>query len=145
MLILERSKIAAWEQHVFKNVSCYGSFRYVPTLHKKAFSAAPVKCFLLYAWNNSYYVVFGNASFGEIKDHSLRTTPLQKNFFCYESLRYLSNLHKKVLSGAPVKCCFLYSSNNSDFVVLENAGFGEIKDDSLRMTPFQGFFLLWKF
>ena len=43
------------------------------------FLAAPVKCFLIPGSNNSDSIVFGNATFGEIKDHSLRTTPFQKN------------------------------------------------------------------
>ena len=46
---------------------------------------------------------------------------------------YVSTLRKKVFSGAPVKCVFLYGSKNSDSVV----GFAEIKDHSLRRTPSQ--------
>ena len=48
------------------------------TLCKKVFSGVPVKCFSLYGLNNSDPVVFGNAAFGEIKDHSLRTKTFQK-------------------------------------------------------------------
>ena len=32
----------------------------------------------VYGWNDSDSSVFGNAGFGEVKDHSLRTTPLKK-------------------------------------------------------------------
>ena len=49
----------------------------------------------------------------------------------------LATLRKKVFSGAPVKCLFLYGSNNSDCVIFGNAAFGEINDRNLRMTPFQ--------
>ena len=49
----------------------------------------------------------------------------------------MSTVRKKVFSGAPVKCFSLYSSNNSDCVVFENHAFGEIKDGSLKTTPFQ--------
>ena len=49
----------------------------------------------------------------------------------------MSTVRKKVFSGAPVKCFSLYGSNNSDCVVFENHAFGEIKDDSLKTTPFQ--------
>ena len=37
-----------------------------------------MKWFSLYRSNNSDSVVFGNATFREIKDHSFRTTPFQK-------------------------------------------------------------------
>ena len=50
---------------------------------------------------------------------------------------YVSNLCKKVFSGALVKFVFLYGSNNSDSFVFRNVGFGEIKDHSLRTTLFQ--------
>ena len=49
----------------------------------------------------------------------------------------LANLRRKLFSGAPVKCVFLYGSNNSDCVIFGNATFGEINDRSLRTTPFQ--------
>ena len=45
-------------------------------------------------------------------------------------------LRKKVFSGAPVKCIFLYGSNNSDFVVFSNADFAETKDHSLSTVDF---------
>ena len=49
------------------------------TLHKKVFLGAPVKCFSFHGSNKSDSVVFKNAAFREIEDHSLRTTPFQKN------------------------------------------------------------------
>ena len=39
-----------------------------------------MKCFSLYGSNNSDSVVLGYADIAEIKDHSFRTTPFQKNF-----------------------------------------------------------------
>ena len=45
-----------------------------------------MKCFLLYGSNNTYSVAFGNATFGEIKDHSLKTTPIQNKSFAMEVL-----------------------------------------------------------
>ena len=57
----------------------------------------------------------------------------------------MSTLRKEVFSGAPVKRVFLYGSNNSDSVAFGNAGFAEIKDDTLRATLFQKSILLWKF
>ena len=56
---------------------------------------------------------------------------------CYVSFKFVFNLRKKVFSGGPVKCVFLYRSNNSDSVIFGSAAFGEIKDHSLRKTPFQ--------
>ena len=38
--------------------------------------------------------------------------------------------------GEDVFSVFFYGSNNSDSVVSGNAAFREIKDHSLRMTPF---------
>ena len=40
-----------------------------------------MKCFSLYGLNNSDSIVFVNVAFGEIKDHSLRTTLLQEKEF----------------------------------------------------------------
>ena len=57
-----------------------GSFGFVSTLHKKVFSGAPVRWVFLYGWNNSDSAVFGNATFGEIKDQSLRMTNFEKKF-----------------------------------------------------------------
>ena len=37
-----------------------------------------MNCFSLYGSNNSGSIVFENGGFGEIKDHSLKTTSLQK-------------------------------------------------------------------
>ena len=62
---------------------------------------------------------------------------LFKKIFCNGSFWYVSTLRKKVFSAAPVKFFFLQGSNNSDSVVLGNAGFGEIKDHSLTITPFK--------
>ena len=136
MLLLERSKITVSERHFFKKKVCYGSFGFVSTLRKKIFSVARMKCFSHYGSNNSNSAVFGNAILGETKDHNLRTTSFLKNNF-YGSFRYMSTLRKKVFSGAPVKFVFLYGSNNSNSVVFGNANFAEIKDHSLRTTPFQ--------
>ena len=119
----------------FKKKFINGNFGFVSTLRKKVFSGAPVKCFSLYGSNNSDSVVFENAAFGDIKDRSLRTIPIQKKLW-YGSFRYVSTLRKKVFSGAPVKCVFLYSSSNSDSAVFANAFFTEIKDGSLSTIDF---------
>ena len=58
------------------------------TLCKKVFSVAPVNFFQ--GLNKSDSVVFGNADFGEIKDHSLTTTPFQKvSFYVSMCLPYV--------------------------------------------------------
>ena len=134
ILLLERSKITVRERHLFK-INCYGSFGFPSTLHKKVISEAPVKCVLLYDWNNSDSVVFRNAAFREIKDHSLRMTPFQ-NKICYGSFGFVCTLHKKVFSGAPFNCVFLYGSNKSDSVVFGNADFAVIKYHSLSTIDF---------
>ena len=46
-------------------------------------------------------------------------------------------MRKKVFSGASVKCVFLYGSYNSEYVLFNNVDLAEIKDHSLRTTPFQ--------
>ena len=89
----------------------YGSFGFLSTLHKKVFLGAPVKWFFFYGSNKSDSVVFKNAAFREIKDHSLRTTSFQKKP-CYGSFGFVSTLYKKLFSRAPVKCFFPYNSNN---------------------------------
>ena len=68
-------------------------------------------------------------------DYSLSTKLKKKNIY-YWSFDFVSTLRKNVFSGAPVKCIVLYGSNNSDSVTSENTVFGEIKDHSLRTTPF---------
>ena len=42
------------------------------------FWGAPFMCVFVYGWNNWDFVIFSNAAFGEIKDHSLRPTPFKK-------------------------------------------------------------------
>ena len=61
---------------------------------------------------------------------------LFKKKICYKSFEFVSPLTQKVLSGEPVKCVFLCGSNNSDSVIVGNAAFWEIKDDSLRRKHF---------
>ena len=83
------------------------------------------------------FCCFQLSTFGEIKAHSLRTTPFQKkkkNW--YGSFRYVSILRKKVFSGARVQCFSHCGSNNLDSAVFGNADFGEIKYHSLRRTSF---------
>ena len=84
MPILQRSKITLWEQHLFKNKIINRSFGFVSILCKKVFSEASVKCFSLHGSNNSDSVAFQNADFGEIKDHSFRTTPFRKTFLLWK-------------------------------------------------------------
>ena len=106
------------------------------SLCKKVFSRVPVNWFSLYDSNNSDSVVFRNAAFGEIKDHSFRKTPFQEKI-CYEGFEFVYILCKNVFSIALAKWFSLYGSNNSDSVIFKNTAFAEIKDHSLRMTPFQ--------
>ena len=88
-------------------------------LRKKVFSGARVQCFSHCGSNNSDSVVFGNADFGEIKYHSLKTTSFLKKSI-YGSFRFVSNLGRKVFSGGPVNCIPLYGSNNSDSEFFKN-------------------------
>ena len=135
MQVFERSKITVWKRHIFQKENCYWSFRYVSTICRKVVSEAPVKCSFVFSWNNSDSFVFRNTAFGEIKDHILKKTAFSNKL--YWSLRYMSVLHKKVFSRAPVKCFSLYSSNDLDSAVFRNAAFGEIKDHRLKKTPIQ--------
>ena len=48
-VVFERLRITVWEGHSFKNVFCYGSFRYMSTSSEKVFSGAPLKCFFFMA------------------------------------------------------------------------------------------------
>ena len=67
----------------------------------------------------------------------MNKTPFPKKKLCCWSFRHVSTFHKKVFSGAPVKCSSVFGSNNSDSFLFENAAFGEIRDYSLRTTLFQ--------
>ena len=67
-----------FENNNFSKKICYGSFRYLSALRKNVFSGAPLKYVFLYGSNNSDFVVFWNLAFGEIKNHSQRTTLFQK-------------------------------------------------------------------
>ena len=100
-----------------------------------------MKCFSLYGSNYTDLVVLRNVAFGEIKDHSLRTTLFQEKNFNV-SFGIVSTLCKKVFSRAPVKCFSLYGLNNSDSLVFGNATFGEIKNHSLRTRRFQKIFAM---
>ena len=100
---------------------------------------------LFYGSNNTDSVSFWNATFGEIKDHSLRTTSFPKKKTCYGSFAFMPTLRKKVFSRARVKCFSLYGSNKSYSFVFGNAASGEIKDNSLRMTPSPRTFFRRKF
>ena len=106
------------------------------TLRKKVFSGAP--------WSDFFFM----AQITEIMFCSRmpvlkrsKITAWERLFFqkknCYGSFMYVSTLRKKVFSGAPVKCVFLYGSKNSDSVVFKNVGFAENKDHSLRRIPSQ--------
>ena len=94
-----------------------------------------MKCFSLDGSNYSDSIVLGNVAFGEIKDHSLRTTFFQekKLIWVFETV---STFWEKVFSRAPVKCFSLFHWNKSDSIVFCNAAFGEIKDHSLRTESF---------
>ena len=84
MLLFERSKMVIWEQHLFIKEICYGTFEVVSTFRKKVFWRAPVKCVFLYGSNNSDSAILLNATIGDIKDHSLRTTPFPKKHLLWK-------------------------------------------------------------
>ena len=88
VLVLERSRTTIWKRHIFrkKKENAIRSFTHVPPLHKRVFSRAPVKCFSLYSSNDLDSAVFWNAAFGEIKDHRLKKTPIQKRKILFEVL-----------------------------------------------------------
>ena len=106
-----RGQRSHFENDSFSKKNFNASFEIVFTLCEKVFSRAPEKRFSLYGLNNSDSLVFGNATFGEIKNHSLRTRRFQKIF----AMNVLGILNKKAFSRAPVKCFSIYGSNNSDF------------------------------
>ena len=135
MQVFERSKIIVWKRHIFQKENCYWSFRYVSTICRKVVSEAPVKCSFVFSWNNPDSFVFRNTAFGEIKDHILKKTAFSNKL--YWSFRYMSVLHKKVFSRAPVKWFSLCGSYNSGSVFFRSPGFGEIKDHNLKKTHFQ--------
>ena len=128
---LERSKIIVWEWHILKKEIFYEIFRQMPTLRKKVFSRAPVKCFSIYGSDS---VVLGMLLLENSKITVWYRHLFKKN--CFWSFSCLCTLRKKVFSRVPVKCFSLYSSNTSDSVVFGNADFSEIKDRSWRTIDF---------
>ena len=117
----------------FKKI-VYGSFEFVSPLRKKLFSRAPMKYFSLYGWNNWDSVVFGNAAFGEIKDHSLGTTSL-KNKFAVEVLSCVCLTYKGIFKRTSEVLFSLWLK----WVILcrfGNANLAEIKDHSLSTIIF---------
>ena len=121
---------------LFQEKRFYRSFEIVATLCKKSFWRTPVKCFSLYGSYNSDSVVFWNATFEEIKDHSLTTTHLQ-NKISNGNFEFLSTLRKKVFARGSESSFSLDGSNNSGSLVFETATFREIKDHSLIRKAFQ--------
>ena len=119
MALLERWNIAVWERDLFtqKKIAmevlgmclCYG---------KKYFQGHQWSTFLSIGQITEIFLVLGNAAFGEIKDHSLRTTCFQKKNVFNGSFRYVSTLRKKVFSRALVKYFSFYGSNYSELLVL---------------------------
>ena len=75
------SKTTIQQRNLFKNIFCYGRFKYASTLRKNIFSAAPVKCFFIHGKNNSYSVVFSIEE--KIEDHGTTTTHFQKKFLLW--------------------------------------------------------------
>ena len=69
MLLLERLKITV-ENDTFSKKICYGSLEFVFTLQERYFQGHQLSAFF-HASDNSDSVVFVNAAFGEIRDHSL--------------------------------------------------------------------------
>ena len=58
----------------------------------------------------------------------------KKNF--YGNFEFVPTFSKMVFSRASIKCFSLYGSNNSDFVVIENSAYGDIKDHSSKTKTF---------
>ena len=137
MTVLPRSKITVWEQNLFKKKICYGSFGFVSTLRKKVFLEAPMKCDFLFMAQITQILLFSGMPVLQRSKITVWEQKLFKKKFFYGSFWFVSTLRKKVFSEAPMKCFFLYGSNNSDFVVFVNTALGEIKDHSLTMTPFE--------
>ena len=140
MPVLERSKITVGKRHFYKKkkIAMKVLGMCVPFI-RRYFQEH--QFLVLLKHRNIDSVIFRNAGFEEINNHSLRTTPFQKKN-CYGTFRHVSTLRKKLFLGALVNCVFLYGSNNSDSVVFGNASFGMIKDHIWEWHFFQKKLLL---
>ena len=78
----QRSKITVWEWQLFikKRFAIEVLGKRIPYF-KRYFQEHQWSAFSFMAKNHSDSVVFENANFGEIKDQSLRTAPIQKKTF----------------------------------------------------------------
>ena len=111
---------------------------------KSGFQEHQWSAFLFMAQLTQILFVFRSLAFGDIKDHSLRTTLFQQKNL-YGGFEIVSTLCEKVFSRAPLKWFSLNGSHYSDSLVFRNAGFWEIKDHSLKKTHFPKRKLLLKF
>ena len=113
-------------------------------LRKKIFSESPVKCVFLYGCNNSDSVIFENAAFVEIKDHSLRRKLKKKISMEVLSLCLPNVTNLKTYFQEDQLIAFVFMAQTSYCVDFRNAAFGGIKGHSLRTTAFQKKILIWK-
>ena len=144
--VLQRSKITVWERHLFKKKFCNGTFGFVSALSKNIFSGAQVKYFCLSGPNNPDFtmkkkkreriLLFSWMPFLERSKITVWEQHFFKKNLCYGSFGFVSTLRKNAFLGPPVKCVFLYGSNNSDSFASGNADFTEIKDHTLSTIDF---------
>ena len=76
--------------HIFKNIFCNESLRYVSTLHKNVFPTASMKFFLFFRHQNTWILIFAETGLRE--EGSVSEQNISKNIFCIGSFKYNSDV-----------------------------------------------------
>ena len=103
ILLLERSKVTAWERHLFKKIFFAMEVLSICLPYAKRY-------FQWHQWNNFSFraqitqvLMFSGMPLLERSNFTVWERHLFKKFFCDVGFRYVSILRKKVFSAAPIK------------------------------------------
>ena len=140
--LLAKSKITVWEGRFFKKKISIEILRLCLSYVKRLFKSTREVLFSLFLKFLRFCCVWECRFWRHQKPQLENDTFSRKSF--YGGFEIVCTLSKKVFWIAPMKCFYLYGSNNSEPLAFEDSNFGVIKDDSLRTTTFQKKFL-WEF
>ena len=101
-----RSKMTVWEQHLFQNLFCHGSFTYVPTLRKKVFFSSTSEVVFSLGLKCLRFCSFLECLFWRDQRSQYESNIFSKNLLSW-GFRYLSTLRKKFFSRTPSEYFFL--------------------------------------
>ena len=106
MPVSKSSKITVWEQHLFKKHFGKEDLGICLPYIKRYFQEHQWSAFFFWA-QRTQILLFSRMLVSERSNIKVWERHIFQNFSCYGNFRYLSIFHKKVSSGAPVRCFFL--------------------------------------